>query len=82
VQQSQQFIRISHIPDPGIPRRIFQSVSESCKDERDYEDRVWWMQAIHHVGDEMAPRPEERYSTLTEGVVDAVVEECCEGVAD
>ena len=40
------------------------------------------MQAVDHVGNKMTTRSDERDSTLTQGVVNAVVEDRSEGVSD
>lgn len=58
MEQTQHLVRIGHTTDPSIPRRIFKAISKACEDKRDYKHRVRRVQAVHHVRNEMASRPE------------------------
>lgn len=81
MQKAEQFIGIGHVSNPGIPCGILEAITKPGKDKCDHEDGVWWRRAVHDVGNEMASWSDQGYASLTEGRMDAVVEEGCKGIA-
>ena len=82
MQETEQFIRIGHIANPGIPGRVFKAIAEPGEDKRDDQHRIRRMDRVDDVGDEMAARGEDSDTALAEVVVDVVVEQGSEDVAD
>jgi hypothetical protein len=48
MQQAKNLIRVRHVSDPSIPRRISEAISEPREDERDDE---YWIRRVHAVDD-------------------------------
>lgn len=81
MQESHQFIRIHHIPDPGIPRAVLDAVSEAGEHEDHGDDGEGRVQTGDDVGDELAEGTEDRDAGLAVPLVDGVDEQGREGVA-
>lgn len=81
VQKTQYLIRPGHIANPCIPSRVRESISESCKNERDYQNRIGWMERVDDIRDQVASRSQQRDSPLAKGIVDAMVKQSGEHVS-
>lgn len=82
MHHTQALVCIGHISNPGVPSGVTQPVSKAGEHVHDHEDGVRRVHAGDDVGDDMAGRGEDRDASLAVLLVDQVVEEGGERVAD
>lgn len=82
VHHAQYLVCVGHVADPGVPGGIAQPVAETGQHVHDHEDGVRRVHAGDNVGDDVAGGGENRDAPLAELLVDRVVEEGRQRVAD
>lgn len=81
MQEPEHLIRILHIPDPRIPRAVFDAVAETREHEDHGEHGVGRVYANYTVGDDLADGADGPYAQLAEAHVYFVIEEGGQSVA-
>lgn len=82
MQDTQDFIRVRHVPHPGIPARILDSVSESSQHKGNDEDWVWGMDRNYDISDDMRKRSKKCNTSLSKLEVYDIIEESAGCVPD
>lgn len=82
MHHTQALVCIGHITDPGVPGGVTQPVAKASQHVHDHKDGVRRVHAGDNVGDDMEGGGEDRDAPLAVLLVDHVVEEGREGVAD
>jgi len=82
MQEPENFICIREVPNPRIPRRVSQPITQSSKDERYHKHREWRMNRVDHIRNQVETRAENRDSPLAQPHVDCMVEQSCDSIAN
>lgn len=82
VEEPKQLVGFGEVSDPGVPRRIPDTIAKPCDDVCHNEGGVRRVLGDYHVGQDVCAAADDTDAPLSKVKVQVVVQRSCADVAD